>query len=103
MATEIPLKRARVDPESEPDLLPNLSPARHEELWFDDGSIILQVQATLFRVHQSVLATHSETFADLFTVPQPDSPDIIDGCPVVRLADSPDDFLHFLRALYDPW
>jgi hypothetical protein len=76
---------------------------RHEELWFNDGSIVLQVQTTLFRVHRSFLATHSKIFADLFTVPQPDSLETMDGCPVVCLHDSPDDFIHFLKALYDPW
>jgi hypothetical protein len=89
--------------ETQSDQLPTITAARSEEFWFHDGSIVLQVQSTLFRVHQSFLATHSEIFSDLFTVPQPDLSEAVDGCPIVRLSDSSDDFIHFLRALYDPW
>jgi hypothetical protein len=103
MATEPPLKRPRVESESQSSQPPNSTATRNEEFWFHDGSIVLKVETTLFRVHQSFLATHSEIFADLFTIPQPDSPEVIDSCPVVTLHDSPDDFVHFLRALYNPW
>jgi hypothetical protein len=100
---ESPLKRARVESESQSNHPATITATRSSEFWFHDGSIVLQVQATLFRVHQSFLATHSEIFSDLFTVPQPDLPEAIYGCPIVRLSDSSDDFIHFLRALYDPW
>jgi len=106
MATEVPFTHAIVEMESAVDqsnplLLPSLA-KRHDELWFDDGSIVLQVQTTLFRVHRSFLVTHSEIFADLFLVPQPHSFEVVDDCPIVCLHDSPDDFVHFLKALYDP-
>ena len=80
-----------------------LSSARHDEFWLYDGSIVLAVESTLFRVHQTILASHSEVFADLFTIPQPEGEDMIDGCHIVRLfGDSEQDFADLLRAMYHP-
>ena len=75
---------------------------RHPTFWFDDGSIIICVQDTAFKVHRSQLARHSEIFADLFSLPQPpDSPNL-EGCPIVHLPDRKSDFVDLLKALYDP-
>jgi len=81
---------------------PTLDLKRHEEFWLYDGSIVLAVEDTLFRVHKTILANHSEVFADLFTVPQPAGEDMIDGCHVVRLYDNREDFIDLLRAMYQP-
>ena len=81
---------------------PTLDLKRHEEFWLYDGSVVLAVGDTLFRVHKTVLANHSEVFADLFTVPQPAGEDTIDGCHIVRLHDSREDFVDLLRAMYQP-
>ena len=75
---------------------------RHQEFWFYDGSIVLSVQETLFRVHQTILSTHSDIFSDLFTVPQPDGEYMIEGCHVVILHDDAKDFEDLLRAVYLP-
>lgn len=76
---------------------------RHGEFWLYDGSIVLAVENTLFRVHQTILANHSEVFADLFTIPQPDGEEMIDGCHVVRLFDDNENhFTDLLRAMYHP-
>ncbi|KDR71365.1 hypothetical protein GALMADRAFT_254142 [Galerina marginata CBS 339.88] len=77
-------------------------PTRHPEFWLYDGSIVFSVENTLFRVHQTILAKHSEVFADLFTVPQPDGEDTVDGCHLVHLQDSEKDFEDLLRAVYIP-
>jgi hypothetical protein len=79
-----------------------IHPTRHEEFWLYDGSIVLAVENTLFRVHQTILANHSEVFADLFTVPQPENEDMIDGCHVVHLYDDEKDFADLLKAMYHP-
>ena len=80
-----------------------MSLTRHEEFWLYNGSIVLAVESTIFRVHQTILATHSEVFADLFTVPQPEGEDMIDGCHAVRLySDSEKDFADLLWAMYHP-
>lgn len=91
-----------------------VEPTRHAEFWLHDGSIVLCVQDTLFRVHQTILANHSEVFADLFRLPQPteegedaqtkegDEMQKIEGCHVVHLQDNVDDFVDVLKAIYYP-
>ncbi|KAL1704688.1 hypothetical protein EV121DRAFT_259350, partial [Schizophyllum commune] len=58
---------------------------RHDQYWLHDGPVVLHIEDTLFRVHQSTLARVSETFRDLFSMPQPEHEARLDGCPVVRL------------------
>ena len=93
---------------------------RHPEFWFADGSIILLAGDVLFRVHKSFLARHSVVFRDMFSLPQPsqESPlpptssgdgkilecsdhEMVDGCAVVRIHDTPGDVASLLYALYD--
>ena len=93
---------------------------RHPDLWFADGSIILQAETTRFRVHTSVLARKSQFFRDLFSLPQPQcasssssSPkevtrldrssldSTVDGCPLLVLHDSAEDLANLLVAFYD--
>ncbi|PPQ92807.1 hypothetical protein CVT25_004065 [Psilocybe cyanescens] len=80
----------------------SMQPSRHPEFWLYDGSIVLSVQNTLFRVHQTILANHSEIFSDLFTVPQPRGELTLDGCHMVHLQDSEKDFEDLLKAVYVP-
>ncbi|KAK7038559.1 BTB domain-containing protein [Favolaschia claudopus] len=77
---------------------------RHPEFWFDDGTIVLQVERTLYRVYRGLLSARSTVFHDTFSIPQPESPDNseqseIEGCPVVKLHDREKDFTRFLKAL----
>ncbi|KAG5732407.1 hypothetical protein E4T56_gene11320 [Termitomyces sp. T112] len=81
--------------------------SRSADFWLHDGSIILSVENTLFRVHQTILVNHSQVFADLFSLPQPNAADggdeTIEGCRVVVLADdSAADFEDLLGAIYHP-
>lgn len=77
--------------------------SRHPHFYFEDGSIVLDVKRTLFRVHQSVLARQSDVFRSMFSLKQPDSAPTIDGCPSVELVgDCPKDVEEVLGALYDP-
>ncbi|KAJ6538863.1 hypothetical protein DFH09DRAFT_72543 [Mycena vulgaris] len=84
----------------------HLDATRYEEFWFHDGSIVLLVGSLMFRVHQTVLSTHSEVFAGLFIVPQPPSStkgqEKIEGCHVVQLHDNQNDFVDLLRGIYHP-
>ncbi|KAF9473505.1 hypothetical protein BDN70DRAFT_377932 [Pholiota conissans] len=80
----------------------SVTPTRHWRFWIYDGSIVLSVQNTLFCVHQTILATHSEVFADLFTVPQPDGEQTIEGRHVVYLYDDEKDFADLMSAVYIP-
>lgn len=79
-------------------------PTPHPDFWLYDGSIVLSVESCLFRVHQTILANHSEVFADLFTVPQPEEEgeEMIDGCRIVHLSDNENDFVDLLNAIYRP-
>jgi len=62
---------------------------RHESLWFDDGSIVLSLEPTLFRVNPSILCVQSEIFTGMFSTPQPKSKTINEGCSIIRLSDRP--------------
>ena len=79
-------------------------PTPHPDFWLYDGSIVLSVESCLFRVHQTILANHSEIFSDLFTLPQPveDEEAMIEGCRIVHLPDSESDFVDLLKAIYRP-
>ena len=93
-----PAKRKREDPENE-------AATRSAKFWFDDGSVVLQVENTQFRVHRSILASHSTVFEDLFQVPQPESDksDWVDGCPIVSMSgDTTKDWEHILSFIYNP-
>ncbi|TDL26492.1 hypothetical protein BD410DRAFT_836375 [Rickenella mellea] len=83
-----------------------------EGLWFKDGSVVIAASVDtsrhLFKVHTSVLSTHSHVFRDLFTLPQPlagcqtEDMDTYDGLPLVIFPDAPDDIRDLLVALYYP-
>lgn len=103
-----PLKRTHVNSSSSQPLdeAPNATTSPptqpHPSLWFKDGSIVFRTQTTLFKVHQSTLASHSSVFAGMFNMPQPPGQEIIQDCPVVDMPDSADDFARLLKAMYEP-
>ncbi|KAJ7128809.1 hypothetical protein C8R43DRAFT_1027223 [Mycena crocata] len=70
-------------------------------VWFDDGTVVLQAEATLFRVYRGVLAAQSPIFRDTFTIPQPVEQDMYDGYPQLIVHDTADDLKIFLLALHD--
>ncbi|KAI0739205.1 hypothetical protein C8Q80DRAFT_1357930 [Daedaleopsis nitida] len=77
---------------------------RDDEFWEEDGNIVLVAGNVEFRVYRGVLAHHSPVFADMFSLPQPvgdvsTAPGSATSCPVVQLADSPEDLRHVLRAI----
>ncbi|KAJ7714961.1 hypothetical protein DFH07DRAFT_872713 [Mycena maculata] len=38
---------------------------RHPEFWFDDGSLVVSVEAVMFKVHRTVLTRHSSFISEL--------------------------------------
>src|SRR6202034_3632094 len=94
MSTRNRLKRARtevdgdvVGPSGDSDASISNS-TRHSEFWFNDGSIVLNADTTLFRVHRTTLSAHSPVFSDMFGIPQPPEQCAIEGCMVVHLPDA---------------
>ncbi|KAI1795300.1 hypothetical protein LXA43DRAFT_992275, partial [Ganoderma leucocontextum] len=72
---------------------------RHPDFWFDDGTIVLIAQQTGFRIYRGLLASQSTIFADMLAASSSSSDEILDGCPVVQLTDSPHDLAHLLGVL----
>ncbi|KAH6906812.1 hypothetical protein BKA70DRAFT_1386324 [Coprinopsis sp. MPI-PUGE-AT-0042] len=66
---------------------------KHPEFYFSDGSIVLRVQGTLLRIHQSVLGRHSDVFGGMWGCPQPEG--------VVDLHDDMKDVTDTMWAVYD--
>ena len=75
---------------------------RHEELWFEDGSVVLVAQNTGFRVFRSLLAEQSAVFSDMFSSSSPNGCEMLEECPVVQLSDAAEDAIDFLRVLFKP-
>src|SRR5882762_7692946 len=94
-----PLKRARTEVDSDPADESIANSTCNSEFWFDGGSVVLNVQTTLFRIHRSTLSMHSTVFSDMFSIPQPPNQMAIEGCPVVHLHNSAKDFACLLKAL----
>jgi len=76
---------------------------RHPDFYLFDGSVVLILEGTALRIHQSVLARHSEVFNGMWDVPQPSSSEKYDNCPCVYLSDSLEDFIEVAKVLYDPF
>ncbi|KAJ7932795.1 hypothetical protein B0H13DRAFT_2263093 [Mycena leptocephala] len=77
-------------------------PQRVQELWFEDGNIVIQAGNSLYRVFRGILATHSSVFKDMLSFPQPPDSELVEGCSLVRLLDSDREVTPFLKALFDP-
>ena len=77
---------------------------RDQELWFDDGNLVLVAGGVQFCVYKGLLVSQSAVFKDMLSLPQPASDDApahnepLSSCATVHLSDSPEDLRHFLRA-----
>ncbi|KAJ6447454.1 hypothetical protein C8R47DRAFT_1031328, partial [Mycena vitilis] len=78
---------------------------RVDALWFPDGNIVLSAHGVLFRVFKGILAARSPVFAEMLRPAEADmdkmDQEMLDGCPVLHLDDSPADAMYFLKALFD--
>ena len=81
------------------------------DLWFEDGNIVIRTVLSddrayiAYKVHKSILISHSNAFRDMFDGPQTAfdiASDRYDGLPVIQLTDSPSEVNDFLKALYFP-
>ncbi|KAF7297709.1 BTB domain-containing protein [Mycena kentingensis (nom. inval.)] len=87
-------KRAREEDVSPSEIV------RSADHWLEDGSIVLQVESTQFRVTKSTLAKYSTVFQDMLSLPLPPDEPLVEGCPLVIISgDSPSDWKHLLDTM----
>jgi hypothetical protein len=79
----------------------NNEQARRSQPWFEDGNIILEAEATQFRVYRGILAANSVIFKDMFEFGKPTNEGSVEGCPLVQLSDSAEDLQYVLEVLYN--
>lgn len=89
-----------------PSLVTPTTLIRSQDVWYDDGNVVIQAENIAFKVFRGILASNSTVFADMFSVPQPTNaaftgPDTYDSCPLVQIYDTPEDTKHFLKAIHD--
>ncbi|PIL26172.1 hypothetical protein GSI_11927 [Ganoderma sinense ZZ0214-1] len=72
---------------------------RDLDFWLDDGNLILLAGRSAFRVYRGLLVKNSPVFADMFTTGSAGATETFDNCPVVRLADHPQNLRDFLQYL----
>ncbi|KAJ7061525.1 hypothetical protein C8F01DRAFT_1137677 [Mycena amicta] len=76
--------------------------SRVPSLWFDDGTLVIRSQKTLFKVHRSILSARSSVFRDMLAFPQSNSgTETFEDCLLVEMPDEPGDVLAFFLAIYD--
>ncbi|KAJ7185867.1 hypothetical protein C8R46DRAFT_1343049 [Mycena filopes] len=73
------------------------------KIWKPFGDIILQAESTQFRVSRDILAEHSSVFRDMFAVPQPPNEPTVEGCQIVHVSDTAQDWELLFEVLYDPF
>ncbi|KAA1468955.1 hypothetical protein DENSPDRAFT_834459 [Dentipellis sp. KUC8613] len=75
---------------------------RDEDLWMEDGNLIIVCESVGFRIHRGILARHSKVFRDTFAIggQYPDQ-EMYENAAVLRLPDSEDEFKELLRSIYD--
>jgi hypothetical protein len=74
---------------------------RVEDLWFEDGTLVLQAESSIFRIYKSILSIKSSVLRGILSKSQNQQDGLIEDCPVVRLDDSAEDLTDFLKAIYD--
>ena len=89
-------KRRRVEDEEKA-----IAVKRHDTLWFEDGNVVLVAGGTSFRVHTSILSLRSPVFKNMFAQDQPAAERREQDCPLVHVADRPQELGDFLDYIYN--
>ncbi|KAI0702670.1 hypothetical protein C8Q76DRAFT_659740 [Earliella scabrosa] len=77
---------------------------KDDELWLEDGNLILVTPTVQFRVYRGPLVSQSLVFRDMLSLPQPPvdaascAPQNV-PCITIPMSDSPEDLRHFLRVM----
>ncbi|TRM56275.1 hypothetical protein BD626DRAFT_520041, partial [Schizophyllum amplum] len=72
-----------------------------QNLWFEDGDIIIAAQSRRFRVHKAFMSLHAAVIKDMLSFPQPAEQESTEGVPIVTFPDDERDMEYFVRAVYD--
>jgi len=84
--------------------MPRAFPKRHPVYYFDDGSLVVLVESTLFNVHRSTFTRHSRVFSDVFSLPKPVQGQCVEGssdeCPLQFPGISSTDFERLMSIIY---
>ena len=75
-------------------------PTRNSDLYFEDGNISVVTGRQYFIVHRGLLSRYSPVLDKRIKSIKVGEDRLLEGLAALHLDDSPDDFAHFLRALY---
>ncbi|TFK98829.1 hypothetical protein BDV98DRAFT_606597 [Pterulicium gracile] len=73
---------------------------RSSELWYRDGTVVIQAGNTVFRVYHGLLSEESQVFEHMFQQAQPHDAPKYDGVPLVQLPDASHEFALLLKLLH---
>jgi hypothetical protein len=78
-------------------------PSKVDDLWFNDGTLVLRAEKKLFRVYGGFLGTVSSFFHHMLSIRPPEEGNVMfEGCPIIVLDDSANDLTSFLKAIFYP-
>ncbi|KAJ7684267.1 hypothetical protein DFH06DRAFT_1288630 [Mycena polygramma] len=66
---------------------------RIQELWFEDGNLVIQAGNSLYRVFRGILAARSPIF-------QPPDSELVEGCPLVCIQDQAVEIFRLRSSVY---
>ncbi|PSR72662.1 hypothetical protein PHLCEN_2v11470 [Hermanssonia centrifuga] len=75
----------------------SVSSTQSQDVWFDQGDVVVQADDAIFRVYSSVLIRSSPVFEDMLDNARVDT---FSGCPVLRLQERGNDLAPVLRAMH---
>ena len=109
--SDVPSKKRKLEPGDDLVTEERLSPTRpehanidqqHEDLWFDEGNVIIAAIGRSFKVHSGVLSRHSDVFRGLLSGSALAAlSERLEGCPILRTEDNGESLALMLHIIYD--
>ncbi|KIP02765.1 hypothetical protein PHLGIDRAFT_37759 [Phlebiopsis gigantea 11061_1 CR5-6] len=72
-----------------------------EDLWFEDGNILIVAGMVRFKLYRGILAKYSGVFRDMLEVADASAGDHVRGCPIVAVTDRPQHLVLLFTLLFD--
>ncbi|KAG8826144.1 hypothetical protein FRC17_008370 [Serendipita sp. 399] len=77
------------------------SPQKHRNLYLEDGTLVMQVENVIFKVHRSILAQYSKVIQDMIALPgDGESKDGTEENPLVLIGDTAASWERLLKIPY---